>query len=495
MSATAIIATLLIYFLILIVIARVTSKGADNQSFYLGNKKSPWYVVAFGMVGASLSGVTFISVPGWVEGSQFSYMQMVLGYLVGYFVIANILLPLYYKLNLTSIYGYLLKRLGFYSYKTGASFFLLSRIIGASFRLFLVAMVLEDFVMRPLGLTAKLGGELPAFSVAVVVTVALIWVYTNRGGIKTIIWTDMLQTACLLGAAIAAFIAISSSLDFSLYEAVAHISDSPQSKVFFFSDFSESNHFVKKFLAGAFIAIAMTGLDQDMMQKNLSCKNLKEAKKNMYWLSLILVPVNLLFLSLGVLLFSFANANGIEATGDTLFPTIAIEGGLGIAIGLTFVVGLVASAYSSADSALTALTTSFCIDILGIERKNDEENSSRLRSKVHLAMSGVLVIVIILFKLIDDQSIISTLFKVAGYTYGPLLGLYAFGLFTKRNVQDSITPVICILCPIICVVLNYTSEYWLFGYKFGFELLIVNGLLTFLGLLAISRKETSALKI
>ena len=372
---------------------------------------------------------------------------------------------------------------------------MLSRIIGASFRLFLVAMVLEDFVMRPLGLTAKLGGELPAFSVAVVVTVALIWVYTNRGGIKTIIWTDMLQTACLLGAAIAAFIAISSSLDFSLYEAVAHISDSPQSKVFFFSDFSESNHFVKKFLAGAFIAIAMTGLDQDMMQKNLSCKNLKEAKKNMYWLSLILVPVNLLFLSLGVLLFSFANANGIEATGDTLFPTIAIEGGLGIAIGLTFVVGLVASAYSSADSALTALTTSFCIDILGIERKNDEENSSRLRSKVHLAMSGVLVIVIILFKLIDDQSIISTLFKVAGYTYGPLLGLYAFGLFTKRNVQDSITPVICILCPIICVVLNYTSEYWLFGYKFGFELLIVNGLLTFLGLLAISRKETSALKI
>lgn len=489
MSATAIIATLLIYFAILIVIARVTSKGADNQSFYLGNKKSPWYVVAFGMIGASLSGVTFISVPGWVEGSQFSYMQMVLGYLVGYFVIANVLLPLYYKLNLTSIYGYLQQRLGFFSYKTGASFFLLSRIIGASFRLFLVAMVLEDFVMKPLGLTDYLGGELPAFSLAVIVTVALIWVYTNRGGIKTIIWTDMLQTACLLGAAIAAFIAISSSLDFSLGEAIAHISDSPQSKTFFFSDFSESNHFIKKFLAGAFIAIAMTGLDQDMMQKNLSCKNLKEAKKNMYWLSLILVPVNLLFLGLGVLLYSYAAANGIAATGDDLFPTIALEGGLGIVIGLTFVVGLVASAYSSADSALTALTTSFCIDILGTERKKNPEDSSRLRKKVHLAMSGVLVVVIILFKLINDPSIIATLFKVAGYTYGPLLGLYAFGLFTKRSLLDNLTPVICILSPLICVVLNYTSEYWLFGYKFGFELLIVNGLLTFIGLLAISSKS------
>jgi SSS family solute:Na+ symporter len=489
MSATAIIATLLVYFAILIVIARITSRGADNQSFYLGNKKSPWYVVAFGMIGASLSGVTFISVPGWVEGSQFSYMQMVLGYLVGYFVIANVLLPLYYKLNLTSIYGYLLERLGMMSYKTGASFFLLSRIIGASFRLFLVAMVLEDFVMKPLGLTEKLGGELPAFSVAVIVTVALIWVYTNRGGIKTIIWTDMLQTACLLGAAIAAFFAISSSLDFSFGEAVAHISDSPQSKTFFFSDFSDSNHFIKKFLTGAFIAIAMTGLDQDMMQKNLSCKNLKEAKKNMYWLSLILVPVNLLFLGLGVLLYSFANANGIEASGDSLFPTIAISGGLGIVIGLTFVIGLVASAYSSADSALTALTTSFCVDILGTERKGNNENSTKLRRRVHIAMSGVLVVVIILFKLIDDPSIIATMFKVAGYTYGPLLGLYAFGLFTKRKVIDTLTPVICILCPAICLVLNYTSEYWLFGYKFGFELLIVNGLLTFIGLLAISSRE------
>lgn len=486
-SASAIIITLLTYFAVLVVIARITSRGADNQSFYLGNKKSPWYIVAFGMIGASLSGVTFISVPGWVEGSQFSYMQMVLGYLLGYFVIANVLMPLYYKLNLTSIYGYLHERLGFFSYKTGASFFLLSRIIGASFRLFLVAMVLEDFVLGPLGMTEALGGELQSFSLAVVVTVALIWVYTNRGGIKTIIWTDTLQTLCLLGAAIAAFFAISSSLDFSLGEAIAHISESPQSRTFFFSDINGPNHFLKKFFAGAFIAIAMTGLDQDMMQKNLSCKNLKEAKKNMYWFSIILVPVNLLFLALGVLLYTYAASKGIEATGDDLFPAVAIDGGLGLIIGLTFVIGLVASAYSSADSALTALTTSFCVDILGTERNNDEESSAKLRRRVHLGMSVVLIFVIILFRLIDDESIISTLFKVAGYTYGPLLGLYAFGLFTKRKVHDVLTPVICIACPLVCIVLNYTSEFWLFGYKFGFELLILNGLLTLLGLLAISR--------
>ncbi len=488
MTPTSIIFILLAYFALLIVIARLTSRNADGQSFYLGNKKSPWYIVAFGMIGASLSGVTFISVPGWVEGSQFSYMQMVLGYLVGYLVIGTVLLPLYYKLNLSSIYGYLLQRLGWKSYKTGSAYFLLSRIIGASFRLYLVAMVLEDFVLVPLGVPKGW-----AFIISVIITVALIWIYTNRGGIKTIIWTDTLQTFCLIAAAIAAFVGIANSMDFSFGDTFDFVANHENSRIFFFDDLASENHFIKKFLAGAFIAIAMTGLDQDMMQKNLSCKNIGDAQKNMFWFSIILVPVNLLFLGLGVLLYAYAAQNGMAVGGDQLFPTVALDGSLGAGIALFFVVGLIASAYSSADSALTALTTSFCVDILGTERKRMPEQAKKsIRQKVHIGMSVTLIFVILIFKLIDDRSIIDTLFKVASYTYGPLLGLYVFGLFTKRGVKDMWVPIVCILAPVVCLIINYNSVEWFDGFKFGHSMMLINGAFTFIFLMMISTAKPKA---
>ncbi len=464
------------YFLVLIAISLLTSGRGDNNTFFIGNKQSPWYIVAFGMIGASLSGVTFISVPGWVAGSEFSYMQMVLGYLVGYTVIALVLLPLYYKLNLTSIYTYLKDRFGVASYKTGASFFLLSRIIGASFRLYLVAIVLQ------LAVFDKLAIDVP-FWQTVVVTVLLIWLYTFKGGIKTIIWTDTLQTLfMLLSVGITVWL-IADKMDLGPMGIVDKIKNSAYSQMFFFDDFTDKKHFVKQFLSGAFIAIVMTGLDQDMMQKNLSCKNLKEAKKNMFTFSIVLVFVNLFFLALGALLYIFANENGITIPekSDYLYPAIAIDGYLGPAVGVFFVLGLIASAYSSADSALTALTTSFCIDILDIEKR--EEKARKLtRILVHIGMSVVLVIVIMVFWAINDDSVISALFKIAGYTYGPLLGLYAYGIFTKGKVYDPLVPVICIVSPIVCYFLSQYSEQLLFGYKFGFELLIVNGLFTLIGL-------------
>ncbi|MGM0475048.1 MAG: sodium:solute symporter, partial [Bacteroidota bacterium] len=449
MSSTLIISIIAVYFLVLLVISWRSSRGAGNAAFFLGERKSPWYVVAFGMVGASLSGVTFISVPGWVVDSQFTYMQMVLGYLLGYAVIANILMPLYYRLRLTSIYTYLDNRFGRYSYKTGASFFLLSRIIGASFRLFLVASVLQ--------LTVFDAWKIP-FWITVIVTIALIWLYTNRGGIKTIIWTDTLQTFSMLAAVVVSIILITNAMDLSLGEMISRVAEGEESRIWVFGNWRLGNHFFKHFLSGAFITIVMTGLDQDMMQKNLSCRNIRDAKKNMYLMSLTLVPVNLIFLFLGAVLIHYARFRGIpipEST-DNLFPLIATGGYLPQVVGIFFIVGLIAAAYSSADSALTALTTSFTVDILEADRW-EEDKLTRVRRRVHLAISVVLGGVIMLFRAINDQSVISALFTFAGYTYGPLLGLYSFGLFTRRPVRDRWIPLLAILSPAVSFLLSHFS--------------------------------------
>ncbi len=481
LSATLIISIVIGYFLLLLVISWYSGRGAGNDAFFLGERKSPWYVVAFGMIGASLSGVTFISVPGWVADSQFSYMQMVLGYLVGYAVIANLLMPLYYRLKLTSIYTYLEERFGRFSYKTGASFFLLSRIIGASFRLFLVANVLQITVFESLNIP---------FYVTVIVTIALIWLYTFRGGIKTIIWTDILQTFSMLTAVVVSILLITRSMDLSLGEMIGRVVAGEDAKIWVFDGWQKENHFFKHFLAGAFITIVMTGLDQDMMQKNLSCKNIKEAKKNMYLMSISLVPVNLIFLFLGAVLIQFAQFRGmaIPETTDNFFPMVVTGGYLPQVVGIFFIVGLVAAAYSSADSALTALTTSFTVDILEAQ-KWEEKKLTRARRRVHLAISVVLGLVIMLFRVINDESVISAIFRVAGYTYGPLLGLYAFGLFTRLQVRDRIVPLLAILSPLLSFLLSHFSELLFNGYQFGFELLIVNGAIMFAMLLLTSGKR------
>ena len=468
------------YTILLFVVSWITSKKADNKTFFIGNKQSPWFVVAYGMVGASLSGVTFISVPGWVGDTQFSYMMVVLGYLVGYFIIAQVLLPLYYRLNLTSIYSYLESRFGYWSYKTGAFYFLLSRVIGASFRMFLIVNVLQLFVFDAWGIP---------FGVTIALFILLIWLYTFKGGIRTIVWTDTLQTTFMLLSVGISIYLISKGLNLSLSSLIAAVSDSDYSKMIF-TEWQDKRFVVKQFLSGAFIAIVMTGLDQDMMQKNLSCRNLKDAKKNIITLSWILVPVNLLFLFLGASLYLYANQKGIQIPQltDDLFPAVAIDH-LGIFAGLVFIIGLIAAAYSSADSALTALTTSFSVDFLGIEMKTNlsEKQRIRIRTYVHIGISLLVLFVIILFRAINDQAVIAKLFTIAGYTYGPLLGLYAFGLFTKYSVKDKWVPIIAIVSPILCYLLSIFSEYLFNGYKFGFELLIVNGLFTFIGLYLVKK--------
>jgi solute:Na+ symporter, SSS family len=473
------------YSLILLGVSMFTSVKATNKSFFLGNKQSPWFVVAYGMVGASLSGVTFISIPGWVGASQFSYMMVVIGYLLGYFAIARILLPLYYKMNLTSIYAYLESRFGFWSHKTGAFYFLLSRIIGASFRMFLVVNVLQIFVFD--------AWNIP-FGVTIALFILLIWLYTFRGGIRTIVWTDTLQTTFMLLAVGISVYLISVRMNLQLSGLISMVIDSDYSKIIV-TDWQDKRFFLKQFFSGAFIAIVMTGLDQDMMQKNLSCRNLKDAQKNMITLSWILVPVNLLFLSLGAILFIYAGQAGIGIPDltDDLFPTIAIQH-LGAFSGIVFLIGLVAAAYSSADSALTALTTSFTVDFLGIEKKDQlsEKQKTRTRKQVHIVISIVVLFVIFLFRAINDQAVIEKLFTIAGYTYGPLLGLFAFGLFTEWKVRDKWVPLVALLSPVICYFLSISSEVMLNGYKFGFELLIVNGLLTFTGLFLLREKREDA---
>jgi len=480
MQPTTILLLIAGYFIALVLVSYFTGKGGSNEDFFKASKQSPWYLVAFGMIGASLSGVTFISVPGWVEASQFSYFQVVLGYTVGYAVIGLVLLPLYYRLNLTSIYTYLEGRFGPASYKTGASFFILSRVVGASFRLYLVANVLQLLVFDSMGVP---------FWVTVTITILLIWLYTFKSGIKTIVWTDTLQTLFMLVALGVAIYFVSADLGLDAGSIFTFIADSNLSQMFFFDDWKSADFFFKQFISGAFIAIVMTGLDQDMMQKNLTCRTLKDAQKNMFWFTLVLTIVNLIFLALGVLLTVYARNNGIEASKDDLFPFIATKAGMGFGIAICFILGLIAAAYSSADSALTALTTSFSIDILEIEKKYEKAKQIAMRKKIHIIFSIVLVLVIIGFKyLIADESVIAKLFVFAGYTYGPLLGLYAFGLFTKWQVRDYLVPVVAILTPITGYVLSLLSLKYL-NFEFGFFILILNGLLTFLGLVAIRTQK------
>lgn len=467
------------YFALLILISRITSRNADNQSFFLGNRRSPWFVVAFGMIGASLSGVTFISVPGWVGNSQFTYMQMVLGFLPGYFVIAHVLMPLYYRLNLTTIYSYLEERFGKASYKTGAVIFLVSRMAGSAMRLYLVAIVLQQAVFGAWGIP---------FIATVGITITLIWIYTYRGGIKTIVWTDVLQTVCMLTAVVLTIRLISSQLGLNASELLKELEMDGLTRMWVFDDWNNRFHFVKQFLGGAFTAIVMTGLDQDMMQKNLSCRNIKDAQKNMFWMSLSLVPVNFLFLSLGALLYLFASRTGISVPeqSDHLYPLLATGGYMKPVIGVLFILGLIAAAYSSADSALTALTTSFTVDILG-SRGRSEEELKKIRLRSHIGMSLALGLIILLFKMINNSSVISAIYTVAGYTYGPLLGLFAFGLSSKRKLNDRLIPFIAVLSPALTYLISYLVNRYVNGYTFGFELLLVNGLIMYSGMFLISK--------
>jgi Na+/proline symporter len=440
------------------------------------------------MIGASLSGVTFISVPGAVGTAQFGYLQVVLGYLIGYFVIAFVLLPLYYRLNLTSIYTYLQQRFGNFSYKTGAFFFILSRTIGAAFRLYIVVNVLQTFIFDELGIP---------FFVTVAIFIALILLYTYQGGVKTIVYTDTLQTTFMLLSMVLSVIFIMKQLHLNVGDLYDKIANSQYSQVIF-SDWKLKSFFPKQFFGGMFIAIAMTGLDQEMMQKNISCKNVGEAKKNVLTFSFILLFVNLLFLILGALLYIYANESSIplliDAKGkiisDNVFPTIALNY-LGPFSAVFFIIGLISAAYPSADGALTALTSVFCIDFLGLKEMQNktEAEKTKIRYTVHIGFAFLLLTVIVIFKLINNDAVINNLFTWAGYTYGPLLGLYSFGLMTKKQVHDKFVPIICVLSPIICILLNEFSQQLLGGYKFGFEMLFVNGLITFIGLMAISKKN------
>ncbi len=463
------------YFMLLIGISWLTAGQGDAKTFFTANRQSPWYLVAFGMVGATLSGVTFISVPGWVGATQFTYMQMVMGYMAGYFFIAAVLMPLYYRLNLISIYQYLDQRFGPKAYKTGAFFFLLSRTIGAAFRLFLVAGVLQLAFFDHYGIP---------FWVSVLVTILLIWVYTFRGGIKTIVWTDTLQTLFMLTAVGVSIVIITNDLGLSLSRLNEVIGSSNYGRMFVW-DWHSRQNFFKQFFSGAFIAIVMTGLDQDMMQKNLTCKSIGDAQKNMLWFSVTLLVVKFVFLTLGALLFIYAAQKGIALPErmDDLFPMLALNH-LGTFAGITFLLGITAAAYSSADSALTALTTSFCVDFLGF--KEDQDNKAT-RTKVHLGFSGLLFIVIIIFRLISDDSVISAVFTAAGYTYGPLLGLYAFGLFTPWQVKDRWVPYIAVASPVVAYIISSNSVAWFNGYTMGFEVVILNGLLAFIGLVMIRK--------
>ena len=485
MESSLILFVIASYFIGLFIISYFTKGDGDNSTFFSANKESPWYLVAFGMVGASLSGITFISVPGDIGEMQFTYFQVVLGYLVGYFIVAIVLLPIYYKLNLTSIYEYLNDRFGKISHKTGAFFFFISRILGASFRLYLVAIVLQQFVFDSLGIP---------FEITVIISILLIWVYTFRGGINTIVWTDTLQTAFMLISVLLSIYLINSNLEWTFIEFIKSVEIQDYNKIIVNESFLDRNHFVKSFIGGMFITICMTGLDQDMMQKNLTCKSLKDAQKNMLVFSFVLVLVTSLFMLLGALLFIYAKENNIEIpllngvpNSDLLFPQIALNSDLGIGIGITFLLGLIAAAYSSADSALTSLTTSFCVDFLNLENKSKKIQNG-IRKKTHIVMSFILIIVVIIFKKYLNTNVIDGLLTVAGYTYGPLLGLFAFGIFTNYKVKDQYVWVVALFSVLIVLGIGNIDSNLLGGYQIGYELLPINGLITFFGLILIRRK-------
>jgi Na+/proline symporter len=497
MSPAFLLSFLIGYFVLLIGVSYFTSRNSsDNSSFFIANRNSKWYLVAFGMIGTALSGVTFISVPGEVgaaAGKQFGYFQFVLGNAIGFILIATVLLPLYYRLKLTSIYGYIEQRLGATSYKTAASIFLLSRTIGSSFRLYLVVIVLQRFIFDAYGIP---------FWATVLISLLLIWSYTFKGGLKTIIITDTLQTVFLISSVFLTIYFICDSLGLSIGQAFETVKNSGYSKIFFLEDFTTSKfHFSKQLIGGIFVTIAMTGLDQDLMQKNLSCKNIGEAQKNMFTFTAVFVIINLFFLSVGALLYVYAAKNGIaiptDAAGtvrtDFLFPEIALNH-LTILPGIIFMMGLTAATFATTDSALTALTTSFCVDFLGMEKK-DNTHVVNTRHWVHVGFSFLIFFTILLFNAVNDKSVVSAIFTVASYTYGPLLGLYGFGLFMKkRTVHDNLVPFICILSPAICFFLNLNSKTLMGGYVFDNELILVNGLFTFIGLLLISKPATGQTK-
>lgn len=467
------------YFILLLVISYFTSQKSDNTTFFTANRSSPWFLVAFGMVGASLSGVTFISVPGEVGNSNWTYLQFVMGNMVGYAVIALVLIPLFYKLKLVSIYEYLQDRFGRNSYLSGASFFLISQTIGASFRLFLAAIVLQIAFFDAFGIP---------FYVTVLSTILLIWLYTFRGGIKTIVWTDTLQTTFLLVAVVISIIVIVSHMGLKTTEVFSLVSKSEMSQIFDW-DWRSDRNFYKTFLAGIFITIAMNGLDQNVMQKNLTCKNKGDAQKNIFWFSIVFFFSTMLFLALGVLLYKYGidQQIAIPERSDDLFPFLALNY-FGTFAGIVFLIGIIAAAFSSADSALTALTTSFCVDIIDLPKKK-ESNQKKIRMMVHIGFTLLMFCVIILFNEINDSSVVSAVFKVAGFTYGPLLGLFVYGLISKRQVHDKWVPLVCVLAPIISVILNFNSESWFNGYQFGFEILLVNAALTCVGMRILYKSE------
>ncbi|MBQ7422551.1 MAG: sodium:solute symporter [Prevotella sp.] len=466
--------TILAYFCILLLFSRLTTRRANNDIFFRAGRRSPWYMVAFGMVGASISGVTFVSVPGMVLHSDMTYMQTCLGFILGYFAVAFLLLPVYYRLNLTTIYSYLHQRLGRRAYKTGASFFLLSKMTGAAVRFYVVCMILQRFVLQQYGIP---------FPLTVLVMVVLIWLYTRRGGIKTLVVTDSFQTACMFGALLLIIYKVTAALGMSIPEAIGAVAGDEHARIFVFDDFISRQNFWKQFLSGVFIVIVMTGLDQDMMQKNLTCKSLREAQKDMCTYGFAFVPANLLFLSLGVLLLLLAQKQGIPvpSAGDELLPMFAASGELGPTVVVLFAIGIVAASFSSADSALTSLTTSCCIDIF--ERPDDE----KLRRRVHVCVAVVFMLLIMAFRFVHSTSVIDAIYILCSYTYGPLLGLFAFGLLTKRNATDRFVPYIAVASPIVCWAIDNATRA-LTGYQFGYELLMLNGLLTFAGLSITGRK-------
>ena len=469
MTPSQILFALIGYFLILITISWITSKNNDETSFYTGNRKSPWFLVAFGMIGASLSGVTFLSVPGWVANSHFGYLQTVLGYMVGYLIIAQILIPLYYRQNLTSIYTYLENRFGENSYKTGAAYFILSRIIGASFRLFLVAGVLHTFVFDPFGLP---------FWGAVAITIILIFLYTSKSGIKTVVYTDTLQTTFLIAAVILTLIFMINDLNWSLGDTVSNLVNDPNTQIFHW-DGNSSNVFWKQFLGGVFIALAMTGLDQDMMQKNLSINSIRNAQKNIYIQMALFIVINVIFLSLGALLYNYVDVKGLDFVGksDELFSFVAMQHATPI-VSVAFIIGLVAAAYSSADSALTALTTSFCVDFLGYERSKPTD--IKKRRWVHIGFAFILFITILIFNAINNEAVIKELFRAAGFTYGPLLGLFSFGILTKNKINDKYVVVITLISILLTGIYFYGMPMLVEGFEAGFELIIINGFFTYI---------------
>lgn len=471
-----IIVTILAYFGILLVFSRLTARRSDNDTFYRANRRSPWYMVAFGMVGASISGITFISVPGMAGVSDMTYLQTCLGFVVGYFVVAYVLLPIYYKYDLTTIYTYLKLRLGQRSYKTGASFFFLSKMTGAAVRFYVVCMLLQRFVLDAVGVP---------FWVTVPILVALIWLYTRRGGVKTLVWTDSFQTFCMFTALVLIVVHVIGALDMSVADAVRTVAADSHSRIFVFDDWVSRQNFWKQFLSGIFIVVVMTGLDQDMMQKNLTCKSLPDARKDMCCYGFAFVPANLLFLALGVLLMLLAQREGVAEAGDELLPAFAATGRLGETVVVFFTVGIVAASFSSADSALTSLTTTYCVDLR--ERPADE----RLRRRAHVAVALLFVLFILLFRAVNSTSLLDAIYVLCSYTYGPLLGMFGFALFVRREVTDRLVPYIAVASPMLCYVID-TVTTSLTGYRFGYELLMLNGLLTFLGLWVTGRPSAKA---